>query len=103
MNERTFARTLSVMFRNIKSGSNIYIVFSKKSFHILIFTLAMSIIANTVLIYLMLNYPAITGGIFTGGIRSIIIFACQLILSVAAVISGIWLVFKGIDIVTDDS
>jgi len=97
LNERTFDKALSAMFKNIKSGNLIYIVFSKRSFHILIFTLSMSIIANIIIAYLIVNSLPLTMGI--GALTNIV----MLILSFTTIISGLWLVFKGIDIVTDDA
>lgn len=97
LNERTFDKALSAMFKNIKSGNLIYIVFSKRSFHILIFTLSMSIIANIIIAYLIVNSLPLTMGI--GALTNIV----MLILSFTTIISGLWLVFKGIDIVTDDT
>ena len=94
LNERSFNRALSSMLKNIKSGNLIYIVFSKNSFRMLVFTLAMSIIANLILVYLLIN------SLIMGGIG--VIYTVMLVLSIIAIISGLWLVFKGIDIVTDD-
>lgn len=94
LNEKSFSKALSSMLKNIKSGELIYIVFSKKSFRILVFTLAMSIIANLTLVYLLVN------SLILGGLD--VIYIILLVLFVVAIISGLWLVFKGIDIVTDD-
>lgn len=95
-NGTTLARAIELMFRNVKSGNTIYISFSKKTFHFLIFTLAMAIIANIILAYIILKSPIFVGGIYT------IIYTVLLILSIATIFSGTWLVFKGIDIITDD-
>jgi hypothetical protein len=82
--------------KNIKSGDMIYIAFSKKSFYALLFTIGMAIIANVILAYLLAIYPIWTWGIYM--FMYIILF----ILSVVTIFSGLWLIFKGIDIVTDD-
>ena len=86
----------SVMLKNIKSGDNIYIVFSKKSFRVLVFTLGMAIIANIIIGYLIINSLSFAKGV------DIFIYIVMLILSIITVFSGLWLVFKGIDIATED-
>lgn len=96
LNGTTLAKSIELMFRNVKSGNTIYISFSKKTFHFLIFTLAMAIIANIIIAYLILKSPIFVGGIYT------IIYTIVLILSVTTIFSGTWLVFKGIDIITDN-
>ena len=97
-NKTDLIHTIELMLRNIKSGEHIYIYFSKKTFYMLIFTLAMSMISSSILIYLILLRSSILiGGIGIGTFISIVLLA----LCVITVISGLWLVFKGIDIVTD--
>ena len=96
LNGTTLASAIEMMLRNVKSGNIIHVTFSKKTFHLLIFTLAMAIMANVILAYLILKSPIFVGGIYT------IIYAVLLILSIATKFSGMWLVFKGIDIITDD-
>lgn len=95
-NRLDLAHTIELMFRNVKSGDKIYIAFSKKTFRFLVYTLGMSIIANIIIVYLIVNYsPILIGGIYT------LIYIALLILFVMAILSGLWLVFKGIDIVTE--
>jgi hypothetical protein len=89
-------RTIELMLKNIKIEGNIYIVFSKKSFRVLVFTLGMSIIANIIIIILIIHSLSFTMNIDT------FIYIVMLILSIITVLSGLWLVFKGIDIVTED-
>lgn len=96
LNGTTLASAIETMLRNVKSGNIIHVTFSKKTFRLLIFTLAMAIIANIILAYLILKSPIFVGGIYT------IIYIIILILSIATIFSGVWLVFKGIDIITDD-
>ena len=74
----------------------IYIAFSKKSFYALLFTIGMAIIANIILAYLLAKYPIWIGG------SEVFLYIALFILAVAAIFSGLWLIFKGIDIVTDD-
>ncbi len=95
ISEVTFAKAISLMFKDISGGKSVYLVFSKKSFYILIFTMAMSIIANFVLVDLLISAPIKIERIFP-------IFIIQIVLSVCAIISGLWLFLKGINIVTDD-
>jgi cellulose synthase/poly-beta-1,6-N-acetylglucosamine synthase-like glycosyltransferase len=96
VNSVGFARMMEKAIKNIKSGDMIYIAFSKKSFYALLFTIGMAIIANVILAYLLAIYPIWTWGIYM--FMYIILF----ILSVVTIFSGLWLIFKGIDIVTDD-
>lgn len=96
INSVGFAHMMEKAIRNIKSGNMIYIAFSKKSFYALLFTIGMAIIANIILAYILIKYPIWIGGPET------IIYIVLSILAVATVLSGLWLIFKGIDIVTDD-
>lgn len=89
-NELTIANAVRFMFKNMKSGKTLYLAFSKRTFHILIFVMAMDIIANIALINLLISNPLIDP-----------IYIIQFTLSFAAIVSGIWLFFKGINIATD--
>lgn len=96
VNSVGFARMMEKAIKNIKSGNMIYIAFSKKSFYALLFTIGMAIIANVILAYLLAIYPIWTGGL------DMFMYIALFILSVVTIFSGLWLIFKGIDIVTDD-
>lgn len=96
VNSVGFARMMEKAIKNIKSGNMIYIAFSKKSFYALLFTIGMAIIANIILVYLLANYPIWTGGL------DMFLYIALLILCIITIFSGLWLIFKGIDIVTDD-
>lgn len=99
INNVGLSRMIEAMFKNIKSGDTLYISFSKKSFRILVFTMSMGVIANIILVYIIIklfaSYPILRG-------QDVFTYAIILILSIVAVLSGLWLVFKGIDIVTDN-
>lgn len=96
VNSIGFARMMEKAIKNIKSGNMIYIAFSKKSFYALLFTIGMAIIANIILAYLLVIYPIWTGGL------DMFMYIALLLLCVVTILSGLWLIFKGIDIVTDD-
>lgn len=87
---------METIFKNIKSGDMIYIAFSKKSFYALLFTIGMAIIANIILSYILVSYPIWTRG------SDMFMYLILLVLCVVTIFSGLWLIFKGIDIVTDD-
>lgn len=89
-------RTIELMLKNVQSEGNIYIVFSKTSFRALVFTLGMAIIANIIMVILIIHSISFIIDVNT------FIYIVMLILSVTTVFSGLWLVFKGIDIVTED-
>ena len=95
VNEVTFAKAIRLMFKDINSGKNIYLAFTKRGFHALVFVMGMSVIANLVLIDLLISAPTMVQRTETP------IFATQLVLSVSAVIGGLWLFLKGVNIVTD--
>lgn len=95
VDEVTFAKAIRLMFSNMKSGKTIYLAFTKRSFHLLIFTMAMSVIANIVLVDFLINAPILVQRTDTP------IFVVQLILSTSAIITGLWLFLKGVNIVTD--
>lgn len=92
-----FAHMMETALKNIKSGNMIYIAFSKKSFYALLFTIGMAIIANIILAYILAKYPIWIGG------PEVFMYIVLFLLSVITVFSGLWLIFKGIDIVTDES
>lgn len=89
------ANALKTMFKNIKSGETVYLAFSKRSFHILIFTLAMGVIANIVLVDLLLSAPTIVER------PNNFVYAAQLALSITAIVSALWLFFRGVNIATE--
>jgi hypothetical protein len=55
----------------------------------------MSVIANVVLVDLLISAPTLVQR------ASMPVFVVQLILSVSAIIAGLWLFLKGVNIVTD--
>lgn len=91
----TLAKAIRLMFKNMKSGKTVYLAFSKKGFHFLIFALTIGTAANITLMYILLQGT----GFITRANPIIVTF--QLILSLISVIAGIWLFFKGINIVVD--
>lgn len=91
----TLAKAIKLMFKDMKSGHTVYLAFSRKSFHILIFTIAMSIIANIALVDLLVSAPTVVERTNT------VMFVTQTILSVVAIVSGLWLFLKGVNIVID--
>ena len=94
-NEETLAGAFKTMFKNMKSGKTIYLAFSKRNFHILVFVLGMNIVANSVLIDLLINAPTMVQRM------DMPFFITQFSLSSAAVVSGFWLFLRGINIITD--
>lgn len=95
LNDVTLAKAFTTMFKEMKSGSTVYLAFSKRSFHILVFTLAIGTAANIALIDILLQ-----GTGFIHRANSIIV-TFQLILSGISIIAGVWLFFKGVNIVAD--
>ena len=91
----TLAKAFMSIFKDMKSGKTVYLAFSKRSFHILVFVLAMSVIANIALVDLLVRTPTVIER------SSPPMYVAQLILSVGAIISGIWLFLKGVNIITD--
>lgn len=96
VNSVGFARMMEKAIKNIKSGNMIYIAFSKKSFYALLFTISMAIITSIILAYLLAIYPIWTLSLST------IMYITLFLLCIVTILSGLWLIFKGIDIVTDD-
>jgi hypothetical protein len=95
VDEVTFAKAIKLMFKNIKSGKTLYLAFTKRGFHTLVFAVGMSVVANVVLVDLLISAPTLVQR------ASLPVFVVQLILSVSAIISGLWLFLKGVNIVTD--
>ena len=91
----TLFKAMKTMFKNMKSGKTVYLAFSKRNFHFLIFVLVIGTAANIALIYILLQ-----GSGFIIRANPIIV-TFQLILSVISIIAGIWLFFKGVNIVVD--
>lgn len=97
LNGVTLTKAIELMSRNIKSGNTIYIAFPKKTFQLLIFTLTMSIVANAIIAYLIIEFQTFVSGIYT------FVYIILFILSITTVLSGLYIVFKGIDIITDET
>jgi hypothetical protein len=95
VDEVTFARAIKLMFKNIKSDKILYLAFTKRGFHTLVFVMGMSVIANVVLVDLLISAPILVQR------ASLPVFVVQFILSVSAIIAGLWLFLKGVNIVTD--
>lgn len=95
INQSILAKAITFMHTNITNGKTIYLAFSKWNFNILIFTLAIGTAANVALIYILING---TGYIY-GGNAAIVTF--QLIFSGLSILSGVWLFFKGINIIAE--
>lgn len=95
VDEVTFAKSIRLMFKNIESGKTLYLAFTKRNFHALIFVMAMSVIANLVLVDLLMSAPTVVQRTSTP------MFVAQLILSISAIIAGFWLFLKGVNIITD--
>ena len=91
----TLVNAIRLMFKNMKSGNNVYLAFSNKSFHVLIFVMAMSVIANIVLVDLLMRAPTLVQSTDT------LVSMTQFILSLSAIVAGLWLFFKGVNIITD--
>lgn len=95
IDEFTLESAFRLMLKEMKSGNTVYLAFSKRSFHILVFVIAMSIIANIVLIDLLIRAPTIVEKMNTP------IFVIQFLLSTTAIVSGLWLFIRGVNIITD--
>lgn len=95
IDETTLANAMRLMFKNIQSGKTVYLAFSRNSFHILIFVMGMSVVANIALIDLLMRAPTIVERVNT------FLYAAQFILSITAILGGLWLFLKGINIVTE--
>jgi len=95
LNEVTFENAFKAMIKEMKGGKTIYLAFSKRSFHVLVFVLAMSIIANIVLVDLLLRAPTMVQRMDTP------IFVIQFLVSTSAIVSGFWLFLRGVNIITD--
>lgn len=95
LDESTLESALKLMFKEMKSGRTIYLAFPKRNFHILVFVIAMGIIANIVLVDLLIRAPTVVERVNTP------IFVIQFLLSAAAIISGFWLFLRGVNIITD--
>jgi len=91
----TFEGAFKTILKEMTSGETVYLAFSKRNFRVLVFVLAMSIIANIILIDLLIRAPTVVIRMSTP------IFVIQFLLSAAAIISGFWLFLKGINIITD--
>jgi len=91
----SLAHALKTMVRNMESGRTIYLAFSRMGFYVLVFVMGMSIIANVVLLDLLISAPA------TIVRTDNLVFIAQLSLSIAAVIAGLWLFLKGVNIIVD--
>lgn len=94
-NDVTLANAMRFMFKNMKSGDIIYLAFSRKHFYALVFVMAMSVIANAVLVSLLVGAPTVVQRADTP------IFITQFVLSLSAIVAGFWLFLQGITIVTD--
>lgn len=93
--EINIAKAVTMMFKDIESGRTIYLAFSKRGFHLLIFALAIGTAANIALIDILLQGT----GFITMAHPAIV--TLQLILSGASVITGVWLFFKGINMIVE--
>ncbi len=94
-NEATFVNALKTMFKNMEDGNTVYLAFSRTNFYILIFVMGMSVIGNIVLVSLLMSAPTVVEKADTPT------FIAQFTLSLSAIIAGLWLFLKGINIVTD--
>ena len=95
IDEVALAKAVKLMFGNMKSGRTVYLSFSRMNFRALIFTIAMSVIANIVLIDLLIRAPIIVEKTTT------LLYLIQFSLSAVAIIAGLWLFFKGINLEVD--
>jgi hypothetical protein len=95
VDDKTFVTAIQSMFRNIKSGNTLYLAFTRKGFYMLIFVMAMSIIANLILVDLLITAPTVVQR------SDLLTVAVQLILSISAIVAGLWLFLKGVNIVTE--
>lgn len=96
LDEVTLAKAFRLMFKNMESGKTIYLAFSKGGFRALVFVVGMSIIANIALIDLLIRSPTVVQKTDTP------IFVIQFLLSASAIVSGLWLFLKGVNIITDE-
>lgn len=88
-------KAMTMMFKDIKSGRTVYLAFSKRGFHLLIFALAIGTAANIALMDILLQGT----GFITKAHPVIVVL--QLILSGTSVLAGVWLFFKGINIIVE--
>lgn len=95
VDEVSLARAMKTMFKLLENKDEIYLAFSKTNFKILIYTLAVGTIANIALIDILRRTPTLIAE------TNIVLYAFQLIISGTGVITGLWLFFKGINIVTE--
>lgn len=95
IDDRTFVTAIGSMLKNIKSGQTLYLAFTRRGFYMLIFVIATSIIANLILVDLLITAPTVVERADTP------IFTVQMVLSISAIIAGLWLFLKGVNIVTD--
>lgn len=93
--EVTLVNAARFMFKNMKSGDIMYLAFSRRHFHMLVFVMAMSVIANVVLVSLLLSAPTVVQRADTP------VFITQFILSLSAIVAGFWLFLQGVNIVTN--
>jgi hypothetical protein len=94
-NEVSLAHAMKLMLEKLGERDTIYLAFSRRNFYLLIFVLALGTIANIVLVDLLLRAPVLVER------TSIFIYSIQLALSATAIIVGLWLFLKGINIVVD--
>lgn len=95
VDDRTFITAMRKMFKEIKSGQTLYLAFTRRNFYMLIFVMAMSIIANVILVDLLISAPTLVQRADPP------VFTVQFILSLSAIIAGLWLFLKGVNIVTE--
>lgn len=95
VNETNLINALGSMFKDMRSGKTVYLAFSRNGFYILIFVMAMSVIANVVLVDLLMNAPVMVQK------TDELVFTTQFLLSAVAIIAGLWLFIKGVNMVTD--
>jgi len=86
------AKAIKLMFKDMESGKTTYLAFSKNSFYLFIYVLAIGTAANIALIDILTNG---TGFIERANNMVVLI---QVILSGISIISGVWLFFKGINV-----
>lgn len=94
-NEVSLAYAMRLMLEKLGDRDTIYLAFSRRNFYILIFVLALGTIANIVIVDLLLQAPVFVER------ANMFIYSIQLALSSASIIAGLWLFFKGINIVVD--
>lgn len=97
IDEVSLARSVRLMFRAFEDRKIIYLAISKRNFQVLVFTLAVGIMANIALVDLLLRAPTMV-------VRTnIFIYITQLAISIISIAAGLWLFFKGINIIFDDN